>query len=112
MDDNSPTYPMVGLYYFDKLPENKFAMRRNDFVAFAVISESTTFYSSDSKVEFKGFFSVSYLVHRSGNYFSDNTFKVGLPGASFKFVSLLPEFIFHDLFKNFQPGLKLVLDLD
>jgi len=99
-------------FFFDKLPENKFAMRRNDFVTFAVISESTTFFSSESKVEFKGFLSVGYLVHRSGNYFSDNTFKVGLPGASFKFVSLVPEFIFHDLFKNFQPGLKLVLDLD
>lgn len=99
-------------FFFEKLPENKFAMRRNDFVTFAMISESTTFYSGQSKVEFKSFLSVGYLVHRSGNYFSDNTFKVGLPGATFKFISLVPEFIFHDLFKNFQPGLKLTLDLD
>jgi len=100
-------------FFFEKqAPENTFSMRRNDFVTFQRISESSVSYSSGSKFEFKQFLSLGYLVHRSGNYFSDNTFKVGLPGASFKFISLVPEFIFHDLFKNFQPGLKLILDLD
>jgi hypothetical protein len=99
-------------FFFDREPENKFRMRRNDFITFQFGSRQTTYFPGGAKVDFNQNFSVGYLVHREGNYFSDNTFKIGLPGASYKFVTLYPEFIFHDLFKSFQPGLKLVLDLD
>jgi hypothetical protein len=71
---------------------------------------SSTFRASN--IEFSPKMAFSYLVHESGNYFYDNTFKLMTPGAKYKEVYLNPEFIFNGLFKNFQPGLKLVLDLD
>ncbi|HET6994675.1 MAG TPA: hypothetical protein VFI06_06820 [Chitinophagaceae bacterium] len=99
-------------FFFDREPDNSFAMRRNDFITLQFVTRQTNNFPNGAKVEFNQNLSVGYLVHREGNYFFDHTFKAGLPGASFKFLMLHPEFIFHDLFKDFQPGLKLVLDLD
>lgn len=97
-------------FFFDRKIDGHLKMRRSDFITLQYVSSYT--YTSTKKVEFNQSFSLSYLTHRSGTYFYDNTFKVGLPGAKYDAVSLRPEFIFNDLFKNFQPGLKLVLDLD
>jgi hypothetical protein len=100
-------------FFFDKPGNSKFKMRRNDFVTFQFIISTPGYYiDRNEKVEFNQNLSIGYLIHRSGDYFNETTFKVGLPGAKFKFLRLHPEFIFDGLFKNFQPGLKLFLDLD
>ena len=99
-------------FVFDKNPDGKFKMRRNDFLTFQHQLQVVTLRPNNQRIEFTQLFNVGYLIHRSGNFFNKNTFKFGLPGARFKFLQLHPEFMFNDLFKNFQPGLKLFLDLD
>jgi hypothetical protein len=100
-------------FVFGKKADGGFKMRRNDFVTFQYTSSQTgSYFSGTDKIEFNQNLSIGYLIHRSGNFFKENTFKAGLPGAKYKFLLLYPEFIFNGLFKNFQPGLKLILDLD
>jgi hypothetical protein len=99
-------------FLFDEDPTGKFKMRRNDFITFQVLFESHFTNANQQKIEFSQNFSGGYLVHRSGEFFRKNTFKFGLPGARYKDLYLHPECVFNDLFKNFQPGLKLFLDLD
>jgi hypothetical protein len=100
-------------FVFDKKADGGFKMRRNDFITFQyTTTQSNTFLPGANKVEFNQNLSIGYLIHRSGNFFKENTFKAGLPGAKYKFLLLYPEFIFNGLLKNFQPGLKLILDLD
>ena len=99
-------------FFFDRNSEGGFRLRRNDFVTFQYNTRQSNTWANGNKVEFSQNISVGYLVRRSGNYFYQNTVKFGLPGAHFKALILHPEFIFNDFFKHFQPGLKLVLDLD
>lgn len=84
---------------------------RNDFIVFQ--HTNATYESNDKQnIRFSQILSVGYLAGRKGNYFEKNTFKIGLPGARYKDVFLHPEFLFNDLFKNFQPSLKLMVYLD
>ena len=89
----------------------KTKLRRNDFVTFQY---TEAFYEDNTKkkIQYAQIFSLGYLVHRSGNLFEKNTFKFGLPGIQYKDLFLYPECYFHDLFKQFQPTLKLMLYLD
>jgi len=98
-------------FYFEKTNTGKNKLFRNDFVSFQ--HTSTTFSDNEkNKVRFSGLFSAGYLIHRSGDYLEKNTFKFGVPGVQFRFLFLHPEFVFNNLFKNFHPGLKLMLYLD
>lgn len=95
-------------FLFDQQTDGKFRMRRNDFISYQwVLEDLVKTPGQSNRVELSANFSMGYLVHRSGEFFRNNTFKFGMPGASFKTVMIHPEFIFNGLFKNFQPGVKL-----
>jgi hypothetical protein len=97
-------------FYFDH-SENKNKLVRNDFITFQ--HTNATYVTNDKKsIQFSQILSAGYLVGHKGNYLEKNTFKLGLPGMRYRDVFLHPEFLFNDLFKNFQPSLKLMLYLD
>jgi hypothetical protein len=100
-------------FLFDQQTDGKFRMRRNDFISYQhLVVNITRTPGQTQSVRYAEHFSIGYLVHRSGNFFRNNTFKAGLPGASFNALTLHPEFIFNGLFKNFQPGIKLYVFFD
>jgi hypothetical protein len=100
-------------FLFDEQTDGKFRMRRNDFISYQhQIEDVVTIPGQSKSVKLTPNFSIGYLVHRSGNFFRSNTFKFGMPGASFKTFVLHPEFIFNGLFKNFQPCVKLYVFFD
>jgi hypothetical protein len=95
-------------FLFDQQSNGKFRMRRNDFISYQyVLEDNVRTPGKSNSIELSQNFSIGYLIHRSGDFFRNNTFKFGMPGASFKTVMVHPEFIFNGLFKNFQPGVKL-----
>ena len=98
-------------FHFEHLASGKNKLHRNDFISFQHTSTTFTDNKRD-KVMFGQLFSAGYLVNRSGNYFEKNTFKFGFPGVRYDFAFLHPEFVFNNLFKNFQPSLKLMVHLD
>jgi hypothetical protein len=97
-------------FYFDHT-NDKNKLVRNDFITFQ--HTNATYEANDKKnIRFSQILSAGYLIVRKGNYFEKNTFKFGLPGMRYRDVFLHPEFLFNDLFKNFQPSLKLMVYLD
>lgn len=97
-------------FHFDH-SDGKNKLVRNDFLTFQ--HTNATYESSNrQKISFSQVFNAGFLVRRKGNYFEKNTFKFGLPGMRYRDVFLHPEFLFNDLFKNFQPSLKLMVYLD
>lgn len=100
-------------FFFEKNSSNKTTLMRNDFISFQYkdIHELKPLREKQA-IRYYQQFSLSYLFHRDGDYFEKNTFRMGLPGFQARNVTLSPEFIFHDLFKQFTPSLKLSLYLE
>ncbi len=55
--------------------------------------------------------SVGYLIRRSGNYFENNTFRIGMPGVAAGRLQLEPELYFNNFFNNVSPGIRLSLKI-
>ncbi len=54
-------------------------------------------------------FSFGYLIRQSGNYFENNTMKLGISGLAFGKLQLEPELYFNNFFKNVSPGIRMSL---
>lgn len=103
----------LGVYWepqfsFTKNLDNKVKTSRHDFlsIAFQEMPASTP----------KGFsilnhMSVGYLLNNRGDVFEKNTFKLGAPGIQNGRLHIVPEFYFNDFFKNFSPGVRMVISL-
>ncbi|MEP6674806.1 MAG: hypothetical protein ABJA78_06615 [Ferruginibacter sp.] len=100
-------------FFFEKNSSNKTNLMRNDFITFQYKNIREVKPAKEKEaVKYYQQFSLSYLLHKDGEYFEKNTFRTGLPGFQYRNVSLIPEFIFHDFFKQFTPALKLSLYLE
>jgi hypothetical protein len=97
-------------FFFEKNSASKTVLMRNDFVTlqYRDIREVKP-YRERQTIKYYQQFILSFLLHKDGDYFEKNTFRIGFPGFQHRNVSLVPEFIFHDFFKQFFPGLKLSL---
>jgi hypothetical protein len=98
-------------FFFDKNGSGKTVIQRNDFITFQFKNRFARLDKS-SDINLSNNFSLGYLFHREGDYFNKNTFKFGLPGMEFRNLLLQPQFIFNDFFKQFYPGIKLLVQLD
>ncbi len=58
-------------------------------------------------------FSLSYLIHKDGDFFDKNTFRISVGGVGIKNnrVLLQPVIYFHNFFKQITPGLRLSVSL-
>ncbi len=98
-------------FVFDRDINKKLILQRNDFITLKYSTHSV-FQGYSRQVQFDQTMSIGYLLRRKGEFFEKNTFKFGLPGLQVKNIQLEPEFYFNDLFKNFSPSLKLVLQFE
>jgi hypothetical protein len=79
---------------------------RNDFITLRYTEVEK---NAKTSFDYVANFSISYLAKQRGNFFYDNTFKLGLPGARSGWLQFEPEIIFTNFFKNFSPGLRLTI---
>ena len=58
-------------------------------------------------------FSLSYLMHKEGEFFDKNTFRISVGGVGIKNnrILLQPVIYFHDFFRGITPGLRLSVSL-
>jgi len=93
-------------YMFDRATDDSYDMNVNTFL--------TAFYKHNfSKSTLKDKWAgigIGYLVKNSGNYFGENTFKVGLfLNAQQSSIDIIPEIIITDNFSTVFPSLRLGL---
>jgi hypothetical protein len=79
---------------------------RNDFLTLRFEERNN---KVNNNFEFLSTLSISYLIRRSGNYFENNTFRVGMPGLASGRLQIEPEIYFNDFLKNLSPGIRLSL---
>lgn len=95
-------------FFFSRDANNKLVTDRNDFITLRY----TVLFLKEmarNKITTSGNISLSYLVGRRGNWFEQNTFKIGTPGFMAGSLMFEPEFFFNDAFRNFSPSLKMTL---
>jgi len=95
-------------FFFGKDSDGKARVYRNDFL--------TLFYGRGAaeqpgkKSELSFTFSLSYLIHREGDYMAPHTFRIGAGRMSLfeGRTKLEPLFYFNDFFKKVTPGIRLI----
>ncbi|MBX9783640.1 MAG: hypothetical protein K2X48_10135 [Chitinophagaceae bacterium] len=94
-------------FFFSRDANNKLKTYRNDFITLRY----SNFYTKRdvNKLQTSDNVSVGYLIGRRGNWFEENTFKVGIPGVLIGNLMFEPEFFFNGAFRNFSPSLKMTL---
>ena len=95
----------TGYYFFDKDTKGDFVVNDNWFINAVVgnISESKVY----RWVGYDASFGIGYLVSQKGGYFKNTTMRVFTDIMIVKGVSLVPEVIATDNFKQFFPGITL-----
>lgn len=95
-------------FFFSRDANNKLLTERNDFITlrYTVLFLKK---SDKNRINTSGNISLSYLVGRRGNWFEENTFKIGTPGFLAGSLMFEPEFFFNGVFRNLSPSLKMTL---
>lgn len=94
------------MFFFAKNDQGILQTYRNDWLT----GEYSIFPLNNNKLyAFTGNFSISYLIRRKGDFFNQNTFRLGLGGVGFSQnrITLQPVIYFHNFFKGVTPGLRL-----
>ncbi len=95
----------TGYYFFDKDSKGSFVVNDNWFISATVgnISQHNDpgWYGKQST------FGIGYLVSRKGDYFKKNTFRVFTDIMLVRGISVVPEVIFTDNFKQIFPGISV-----
>ena len=94
-----------GYYFFEKDAAGNFAVNDNWFVNASIgnISDRTdaSWYGLESS------FGIGYLVSKKGGYFKNNTFRVFTDIMLVRGLTIVPEIIFTDDFKQIFPGITV-----
>jgi hypothetical protein len=101
---NSFRFYVEGQYFFSRNADNKLTIDQNSFVAFQFLQSSKK--SSGNALAFEGSFSLGYLFRRTGNWYEQNTWKIGLPVLKNKHISIEPQLVFDGWFKHVSPSIK------
>ncbi|QHS62913.1 hypothetical protein [Chitinophaga agri] len=97
-------------FFFGKDAAGKLKTYRNDFITL-VYGVGPAKRDQEKKEPYLQFVtSVSYLIHRSGDYIEKNTFRVGIGRMSLfeGKTKIEPVIYFHDAFKGVTPGIRLI----
>jgi hypothetical protein len=97
-------------FFFSKDSEGKLKTYRNDFLTVVYGSGPSRKEEGKKEPYLQYVFSVSYLIHRSGDYFEKHTFRAGIGRMSLfeGKTKIEPVLYFHELFKGVTPGVRLI----
>jgi len=96
-------------FFFGKNSEGKVKTYRNDFLTLVYGAGPGRKAVEKKEPYLQYVFSVSYLIHRSGDYFEKHTFRAGLGRMSLfeGKTRIEPVLYFHEFFKGVTPGIRL-----
>lgn len=94
-------------FFFSKDAQDVLKTYRNDFVSLIYAQGGTKDYDPRKEFAFSTHFSFGYLVHRSGNYFDENTFRLGGGQVQFMKTTIEPCIYFNHFFKGVSPAIRI-----
>lgn len=97
-------------FFFGRDNEGKMKTYRNDFLTLVYGNGPAKREGEKKEPDLQYVFSVSYLIHRSGDYFEKHTFRAGIGRMSLfgGKTKLEPVLYFHEFFKGVTPGVRLI----
>lgn len=94
-------------FFFSKNTEGKLSTYRNDFLTLVYAQGGIKDRDPRKEFSYSTHLSFGYLVHRSGEYFNKNTFRLGGGQVQFVKTTIEPAIYFSDLFKGVSPTIKI-----
>ncbi|MCF6402564.1 hypothetical protein L3C95_11570 [Chitinophaga filiformis] len=97
-------------FFFGKDSEGRVKTYRNDFLTLVYGGGPGRKEVEKKEPYLQYVFSVSYLIHRSGDYFEKHTFRAGIGRMSLfeGKTKIEPVLYFHEFFKGVTPGIRLI----
>ncbi len=94
-------------FIFAKDNENKLRTYRNDFLTLSYAQGGVRDHDPKKDFSFAAVFSLGYLIHREGEYFDKNTFRLGGGKIQMLKTSVEPSLYFNNFFKGVTPGIRI-----
>ena len=94
-------------FFFSRDAQGVLKTYRNDFITLMYAQGGTKDHDPRKEFSFSTHFSIGYLVHSSGEYFEDNSFRLGAGQVQILKTTIEPAIYFHDLFKGVTPSIKI-----
>lgn len=99
---------LEGQYFFSRDADQKLQTFKNIFADFQYRQTPKPF--ADNKLHWIPNISLGYLVHREGEWYEKNTFRLGLPQVGGRNFSVTPQLVFNDFMKNISVGFRFCLN--
>jgi len=101
-----------GLYWephflFGKDAQGKLRTYRNDFLTLTYGQGGTTDHDPRKDFSFSAVFSLGYLVHKSGDFIEEGTFRFGAGKLKLLKTTIEPSIYFDHFFKGVTPGIRI-----
>ncbi len=94
-------------YIFARDNQNILRTYRNDFLTLMYGQGGTRDHDPRKDFSFSTVFSVGYLIHRDGDYFDKNTFRLGAGKVQLIKTSIEPSIYFNNFFKAVTPCIRI-----
>ena len=94
-------------FFFSKDTQGKLKTYRNDFLTLIYAQGGTKDHDPRKEFAFSTHFSFGYLVHRSGEFFDKESFRLGAGQVHLMKTTIEPAMYFSNLFKNVTPTIKI-----
>lgn len=94
-------------FLFAKDDQNKLRTYRNDFLTLTYAQGGIKDYDSRKEFSFAAMFSLGYLIHREGEYFDKNTFRLGAGKIQMLKTIIEPSLNFNNFFKGVTPCIRI-----
>jgi hypothetical protein len=94
-------------FFFSKNAQNELKTYRNDFVTLTYAAGGIKDHSPRKEFAYSSHVSFSFLVHRSGDYFDNNTCRIGAGQVHVLKTTIEPSFYYTDFFKGVSPSIKI-----
>lgn len=94
-------------FIFAKDALDKLHTYRNDFLTFTYGQGGITDHDPRKDFSFSALLSIGYLIHREGDYFDKQTFRLGAGKFGVRKTTIEPSLYFNNFFRGVTPGLKI-----
>jgi hypothetical protein len=94
-------------FFFSRDAQGIIKTYRNDFITLIYAQGGTKDRDPRKEFSYSTHFSFGYLVHSSGEYFDENSFRLGAGQVQVLKTIIEPSIYFHDLFKGVTPSIKI-----
>jgi hypothetical protein len=94
-------------FIFARDNQNKLRTYRNDFLTLNYAQGGTRDHDPKKDFSFAAVFSLGYLIHRDGEYFDKNTFRLGGGKIQMLKTNVEPCLYFNNFFKGVTPGIRI-----